>query len=205
MRKADLVKNHDKFEEDMDWYIDFIIRMLRAKQVVNYDDKLEILESLVIRLCAIWEAFIEGEMIDCLNIDCCSKYREELQLEIPEHPNKDLCEAILVGPGYLDFKSVDDIKTFAKKALPDDVNPFKKVRANPTAKRINELYVMRNYLSHYSGKSRRTLHKMYRDSWGLKTFRKPGDFLISYNGKRLIQYIEALLDASEQMRGIINL
>jgi hypothetical protein len=205
MRKADLAKNHDEFEKDMDWYIDFLNRMLGAKRVVNYYDKLEILESLVIRLCAIWEAFIEGEMIDCLNIDCCSRYGEELQLKIPENPNKDLCEAILVGSGYLDFKSVADIKSKAKKALPDEVNPFNLIRTNPTAKRIDELYIMRNYLSHYSGKSRRALMKMYQQNpWRLKNFREPGDFLFAYRGKRLIQYIEALLDASEQMRGIIS-
>jgi hypothetical protein len=204
MRKADLAKNHDKFEKDMDWYIDFLTRMLGAKRVVNYDDKLEILESLVIRLCALWEAFIEGEMIDCLNIDC-SKYKEELQLELPEHPTKDVCEAILVGAGYLDFKNVGDIKGFAKNVLPDDVNPFRLIKENPTGKRIDELYIMRNYLSHYSKKSRRTLMKMYqRNPWRLKNFRQPGDFLIAYRGRRLIQYIEALLYASEQMRGIIG-
>jgi hypothetical protein len=203
MRKADLAKIHDEFEEDMDWYIDFLIRMLRAKRVVQYYDKLEILESLVIRLCAIWEVFVGDEMIACLNIDS-SKCKEELQLRLPKHLSKDLCEAILVGHGYMDFKSVGDIKSFARKVLPDDVNPFNFIRTNPTAKRIDELYIMRNYLSHYSSKSRRTLHKMYQDSWDLKKFREPGDFLLAYSGKRLVQYIGAFLDASEQMRRIIG-
>ena len=202
MRKADIAKNHDDFEQDMDWYIDFLDRMLRAKRVVQYDDKLEILESLVVRICAIWEAFVEEEMIDCLNIDC-NQCKEELQLRLPKHMTKDLCEAILVGSGYLNFRHVDDIKKLAKQMLPDGVNPFKLIRANPTAKRINEFYTMRNYLSHYSGKSRRVLQKMYEDSWQLRKFYTPGEFLLAYSGKRLIQYIDAFLDASKQMRGII--
>ena len=108
-----------------------------------------------------------------------------------------------MGPGYLDFKNVGDIRGRAGKILPDDVNPFKLMRS-ATAKRIDELYVMRNFLSHYSGKSRRALMKMYqKPPWELKSFCQPGNFLIAYSGKRLIQYIEALLDASEQMRGII--
>ena len=107
MRKADLIKNHNEFEEDLHWYIDFIYRMLVAERVVKYDDKIEILESL------------------------------------------------------------------------------------------------RNYLSHYSGKSRRQLHKMYQDSWQLRKFREPGDFLMAYSGKRLVRYIQTFLDASEQMRVII--
>lgn len=202
MRKADLIKNHNEFEEDLHWYIDFIYRMIVAERVVKYDDKIEILESLVIRICAVWEAFIEGEMIDCLNIDC-STCKEELQLELPKHMARDLCEAILVGLGYLNFRSVDDIRRLAKRIFPDSVNPFRLIRTNPTARRINEFYTMRNYLSHYSGKSRRQLHKMHQDSWQLRKFREPGDFLMAYSGKRLVRYIQAFLDASEQMRVII--
>jgi len=172
------------------------------KRVEEEEDFFEILESLVIRLCAVWEAFIEGEMIDCLNIDC-SKYKEELQLKLPEHPSKDLCEAILIGSRYLDFKNVDDIKGFAKRILPKEVNPFKLIKP-ATARRINELYVMRNFLSHYSRKSRRALQRMYQDVWHLKKFRQPGDFLSSYSGKRLFHYIDALLDAAKQMRKIIS-
>jgi len=201
MRKADLAKNHDDFEDNMGWYIEFLERML--DQVKEEDDFVVILESLVIRLCAIWEAFVDDEMIACLNIDS-SKCKEELQLRLPKHLSKDLCEAILVGHGYMDFKSVGDIRNFAGRVLPDDVNPFKKIRTNPTAKRIDELYVMRNYLSHYSSKSRRTLHKMYQTAWHLKKFREPGNFLLAYYGKRLFQYIDAFLDASKQMRAIIS-
>jgi len=202
MRKADLLKNHDEFEGDLGWYADFIGRMLRAQRVVHQRDKVEILESLVIRICAIWEAFVEEEMVDCLNIDS-SRCREELQLRLPKHMTRDLCEAVLVGMGYLSFRSVNDMKRHARRLLPPDVNPFRLISNEPTAKRMDEFYIMRNYLSHYSGRSRRQLQKMYHDSWQLKRFRQPGDFLCSYSGARLIQYIEAFKDASNQMRGIV--
>jgi len=141
MRKADLIKNHNEFEDDLDWYIDFVDRMLTAQRVVRYYDKLEILESLVIRICAIWEAFIEGEIIDCLNIDC-SACQEELHLRLPKHMTRDLCEAILVGVGYLNLRNIDDIKRLAKRIFPDGVNPFRLIRANPTARRINEFVII---------------------------------------------------------------
>ena len=202
MRKADLIKNHDEFEEDMEWYKDFLQRVLRAQRVLgSRDDKLEIIESSLIRICALWEAFIEGEMIDCLNIDCkkCSEY---LQLELPRHLTRNLCEAVLLGTTYLDFKSVGDIKGFAKKVYPDVVNPFNKIHP-ATSKKIDEVYVMRNYLSHYSSKSRRALKQVYEGKYGLIKFRQPGDFLFSYAGRRLFGYIDAFLDASKQMRAII--
>lgn len=34
MRKADLIKNHNEFEDDLHWYIDFVDRMLVAQRVV---------------------------------------------------------------------------------------------------------------------------------------------------------------------------
>ena len=203
MRKADLAKNHEDFEGDMAWYINFLIRTLRAEGVIGTrEDKIEIVESSIIRICALWEAFVEGELIDCLNLDS-TKLSEDLKLDLPKHLSRSLCEAILIGRGYLDFKSVGDIKGFASKILPDDVNPFRLIKT-PTAKKIDELCVMRNYLSHYSSKAKRALRQMYKKSYRLERFREPGDFLLSRGGGRLIPYIEALLDASQQMRGIIQ-
>jgi hypothetical protein len=188
----------------MDWYIDFLARTLEAQRVIRTKvDKTEILESSIIRICALWEAFVEDELIDCLNLDS-SKFSEYLKLDLPKHLSRSLCEAILIGSRYLDFKSVGDIKGFANKVLPDDVNPFRLIKTNPTAKRIDEVYVMRNYLSHYSSKAKRALRQMYKKSYNLERFREPGDFLLSYAGNRLVPYIEAFLDASKQMRGIIT-
>jgi len=201
MRKADLEKNHDWFEEDMAWLTYYLGRMITARRVVRATDKIEIVESSIIRICALWEAFVEEELIDCLNLDC-SKFSEQLKLDLPKHLNRSLCEAILIGHRYLDFKSVDDIKSLARKFLADDVNPFRLIKA-PTAKKIDEVYTIRNYLSHYGGHARRRLQRMYNESYHLKKFRQPGDFLLSYQGKRLVAYIDAFLAASKQMRSLL--
>jgi len=86
--------------------------------------------------------------------------------------------------------------------LCDVNNPFKLI-ANPTANKIDEVYIIRNYLSHLSTKSERSLRQMYQDSYKLNNFRRPGDFLLSYNAKRLFQYVEAFFHSSQQMRKII--
>jgi hypothetical protein len=150
MRKANLAKNHEWFERDMHWHIDFLARMLGAQRVVKVEDKFEIIESSVIRICALWEAFVEDELVDCLNLDC-TKFSEYLQLDLPPHLKRPLCEAILIGHRYLDFKGVDDIRSFARKVLPDEVNPFRLIR-NPTAKKIDELYIMRISCFHMVGR-----------------------------------------------------
>ena len=203
MRKADLGKNHKDFEDDMDWHIEFLTRTLGAKHIIRTKaDKVEVVESSVIRICALWEAFVEEELIDCLNIDS-TRFSEYLGLGLPKNLSRNLCEAILIGHRYLDFKSVGDIKGLAKKLLPDHANPFQLIKSS-TAKRIDEAYLMRNYLSHYSSKSKRALRQMYKKSYNLNRFRKPGDFLLSVEGQRLVRYVKAFWDASKQMRRIIT-
>jgi len=190
----------------MYWYIDFLERTIGAERAApvggTKDDKAEIIESSIIRVCALWETLVENDLIDCLNLDS-TKLSKYLQLDLPDHLNKDLCEAILLGTTYLDFKKVGNIKGFAKNILPPYINPFRLIEG-PTEKKIDEAYTMRNYISHYSSKAKRGLCRMYQNSYNIRRFREPGDFLLSYGGNRLNPYITAFLDASEQMRGIIS-
>ena len=65
-------------------------------------------------------------MVTSLNRDS-TKYSTEIGLKLRKHLTKDESEAILIGHRYIDFKSVDDVKRFAKKHLVDKFNPFKLV------------------------------------------------------------------------------
>jgi hypothetical protein len=203
MRKADLAKNHDWFEEQIDWYMTFLRRTIGAQDIIKErHDKVEIIEASILRICAFWESFIIEELIDCLNLDC-SKFSAHLRLSLPKDMSKDMCAAVLLGDRYLDFKGVSDMKGFANKVLCDENNPFKLIE-NPMAKKIDEVYVIRNYLSHLSRNSERRLRQMYQNSYNLRNFVRPGDFLLSYRARRLYQYIESFFRSSKQMRGIIT-
>jgi hypothetical protein len=215
MRKADLTKNHDWFEEQINWFMSFLMRVKDA-QLINQEpidintkfvigetlDKIEIVESSILRICALWESFVEEELIDCLNLDC-SKFSEHLRLKLPKDMTRDTCAAALLGDRYLDFKSVGEIKNFAKKVLCQANNPFELIKKT-NSKKIDEIYIIRNYLSHYSRKSMRALRDMYLKSHNHRNFIRPGNFLLSNNADRLVQYIKSFVDSSQQMRGIIT-
>lgn len=205
MRKADLTKNHDWFEQEIIRYNDFLKRVknptLVVKGLLDKQDKYEITELSIVHICAIWESFIEEELIDCLNLDC-SKFSDYLRLDLPKDMNKDMCSAILLGDRYLDF-GIDNIKGRAKQVLCDENNPFKLIDKE-TCDKIKEVYTIRNYLSHLSRKSQWALLQTYETSYNLKKFIRPGKFLLSNNAKRLVRYIESFLIASQQMRGIIT-
>jgi hypothetical protein len=203
MRKADLTKNHDWFEVQINWYMDFLTRIKDAQSVIKEShDKTEIVEASMLRICALWESFVEEELVDCLNLDC-SKYSEYLGLKLKNNMPRNVCAAVLLSDRYRDFKSVGDIKGFAKKILCEDNNPFALIE-DVNVHSIDDLYKIRNFLSHESRMSKRALLKMYQESYHLNNFVRPGHFLLSHNARKLVQYIKAFYDASQEMRNIIT-
>jgi hypothetical protein len=139
-------------------------------------------------------------LIDCLNKDT-SQYSKHTGYYLPKHLSRDICNAMIFGIGYKDFKSVSHLKSFAKQVLVPGNNPFQKISKNPS-KKIDDYYVIRNYLAHYSYVAERKLEEMYKRK-GMRRFREPGDFLMSFNRgentPRSAIYILAFLEAANEM------
>ncbi len=199
MRKADLEKNHEPFDRALARYRGFIERVLGAQRVIRIKtEKEDIAESVLLRLCANWERFIDEHLVDCVNVDH-SQLNEFLGVTIPGHPCRNVCQAVLFGGGYKDFRSFGDIKGFTKKVLPDRSNPFLAV-TTAHADKIDEALKIRNYLAHYSAVSRRTLDRMYKQVHRFHRFEEPGRFLLGQQGRRLLAYFDAFKGASEDMK-----
>ena len=199
MRKSDLRRNHDPFDDALERYRGFIGKVIDAQRVIGTpQEKKDVAESVLLRLCANWERFIDEHLVDCVNRDP-SKLSSFLGVKIPGQPSKDLCHALLFGDQYRDFLSFGALKGFTKKLLPTDSNPFLEV-STAHAKKIDEVYKIRNYLSHYSAKSRRVLLAMYRKQYEMDRFLEPGQFLLSYRARRLWRYFDAFEGASTDMK-----
>lgn len=199
MRKSDLRHNHHKLDEAIGRYRSFLQRIIAAQRVIGLvQEKRDIAESVLLRLCANWESFVDEHLVDCLNVDH-SKLEDFLGVPVQAHPSKNLCTALIFGDGYRDFSSFGQLKGFTKRLLPNAANPFLEV--TPTqAKRIDEVYKIRNYLSHYSARSKRALHRMYNDEYDMTNFVEPGRFLLAYNSTRLWSYFDAFAGASKRMK-----
>ena len=199
MRKADLSQNHKLLDDSIERYREFLERVIKAKSVIRTrQEKRDIAESVLLRLCANWERFLEEHLIDCVNVNP-SELDKFLGVSIPAHPSKNLCAALIFSDKYRSFASFDELKGFSRKLLPDDSNPFLAVTRNQI-KHINEVYKIRNYLSHYSSKSRRLLQNMYSKEYRLNSFLQPGHFLLAHNAKRLWNYFKAFEGASNKMK-----
>jgi len=184
MRKSDLKKNHELFDESIERYRQFMEKIVNTQRVVSEtQEKRDLAESVILRLSANWERFVDEHLVDCVNCDH-SMLSEYFGTNIPANPGKDLCEALIFGAGYKDFRSVADLIRFSKKVLPETKNPFLLI-SKTHRKRIDEVYKIRNYLSHYSAVAQRSLRKMYKTEYGMDRFLEPGQFLLAYSAKRL--------------------
>lgn len=199
VRKSDLKKNHRTFDAALLRYRTFTEKIVNAQRVVSTAaEKRDVAESVLLRLCANWERFIDEHLVDCVNCNH-TKLSKYYSVAIPANPSWDLCHALIIGNEYTDFRSFGDLKSYAKKILPEDSNPFLQISKSHT-KKIDEVYKIRNYLSHYSAASRRALMKVYDETYEMVRFLEPGQFLLAYDAERLWAYFQAFDGASQNMK-----
>jgi len=199
MRKSDLIKKHDYYDATVERYRSFTSKVINAQRVLSgVEEKRDLVESVVLRLCANWEYFVDEYLVASVNKDH-SKLSDFLGVSIPPHPSAQLCQALIFGDSYRDFPSFGSLKGFSKKLLKNDSNPFLVVKQR-NWKKIDEVYAIRNYLSHYSSKARRTLFNMYKKNYDMSRFLEPGQFLLAYEAKRLWVYFDAFENASTDMK-----
>lgn len=207
MRKSSFEVTLGAFYSNMEMDIKFLVKVQEAKQVVkSLREKREVFEAYVFKICANWEIFSEVLLIDCLNKDT-TRYREFTGFKIPINISRETCKAIILGTGYLDFKSVSDLKRQARQVLVSQYNPFKEI-LGPNGEKIDEFFTIRNYLAHYSDAAKRSLEKIYRDRYSLRSFREPGEFLLAKDREerlpRMGVYIDNFIDTAEIMEKFLG-
>src|SRR5688572_25238251 len=132
MRKSDLKKNHEPFDAVVSRYRGFLKKIIAPQQVISSaEEKRDLAESVLLRLCAHWEKFIDEHLVDCVNRDH-TKLCDHFAVSIPENPSWDLCHALIIGTSYNDFRSFGDLKGYSKTILPDTSNPFLKITQGHT-------------------------------------------------------------------------
>ncbi len=199
MRKSDLPKNHDPFDEAVARYAAFMEKAINAQRVISTaQEKRDLAESVLLRLCAHWERFVDEHLVDCVNCDS-AKLSDFFGVTIPAHPKKGLCQALLFGDGYRDFRDFGALIGFTKKVLDEDSNPFLAI-SSTHRKRIDEVYRLRNYLSHYSARAKRSVRALYKAEYDLDRFFEPGQFLLAHDARRLWKYFDAFEGASDDMK-----
>lgn len=160
MRKSSFQVTFEHFDSNMAWDSIFLMRIEKARSVVkSADEKRSVFEAYVFSICTNWEILVETLLIDSLNKDTTA-YREFTGFEIPKNLSRETCKAIILGTGYVDFRSIGELIRRANNILVSHCNPFRAI-PRPNARKIDEFYKLRNYVAHYSESAKRSLEKMY--------------------------------------------
>jgi hypothetical protein len=214
----------DNFFADMIQHTDLLVKIIKAKGIIlSPDEEKEILpkllpaekrqihEAFVLRICATWEILAENVFIECLLHDT-SKYKDRTGITLPRKKlTRDICKGLVSGLGYFSFGDAGKLKGEAKKYLAERCNPFKEISSDITTK-INEFYLIRNYIAHRSNAAKQSLKRMYKQPYRMR-FRPPGNFLFDMvkfteageKGEqiRFANYSEAFEKAADEMAEFI--
>lgn len=177
MRKRSLRETFANFFKWMDVYRALLRKVRESTAPLSLRERREVFEAFVPKVAAQWNILVEELLIDCLNRDS-TKYAETFGERFPKHNISALCEVMITGIGYFDVKSFDDAKGKAARILVPALNPFPAVSALH-AKRIGQLFVIRNYVAHYSRVAERAYAKMCKGNFGMKRVREPSEFLFA--------------------------
>jgi len=115
----------------------------------------------------------------------------------------ELVRAIIFSDRYRDLHDLERTKGFYKKILCERYNLLLNVSKDQINK-ISFIYKIRNYLSHYSTFSKKTLIEGYMGLYKQNNFQKPGLFLNHGKGDRFMKLLSAFKMASINMRKLIK-
>lgn len=162
---------------------------LRGSLFSNYEAA-EIVEAFTVKTICDWEWYAEQMIYECLKLDT-SQLSVELGLALPSTISIDECAGYLSGLGYFDLKSATNLKAITKKILVKGQNPFENIGTDVRNK-IDDFYVLRNFVAHRSKKAKKSLLKMYT-KYDQNDFQEVCDFLLETNTKnssKTIRYQE---------------
>ena len=68
MRKSDLLSNHTPYDASLARYRSFMEKAFSAQRVIRTPvEKKDLAESVLLRLCANWEKFVDEHLVVCVN------------------------------------------------------------------------------------------------------------------------------------------
>lgn len=81
-------------------------------------------------------------------------------IDFPEHLTDELCEYLITGNGYFDFKGRDGLIKTIKRYVPDDHYLLAIIRNESHKSSLEHLSALRNYAAHDSTQSKNTAKKV---------------------------------------------
>ena len=110
-------------------------------------------DAAIIKLYAAFERMMIGALTGAINNDT-SMLSETTRVQFPKHLTDEVCEYIIVGGGYFNFRGRDGLIGEIKKYVPAEHYLVGAVKAPAYRRSLDQLCALRNYAAHDSKRSK---------------------------------------------------
>ncbi len=117
----------------------------------------------VIRLYKVFESLMQAMLVGAINNDS-STLEATTGIKFPRHLSKPVCEYIVTGGGYFDFKGRDGLIKTMKELLPNTHYLIVTVSDRQFSDALDQLSALRNYAAHGSSQSKAAALKSIKSS-----------------------------------------
>ena len=115
-------------------------------------------EQAIILLYKEFELLMLAAIVGAINNDT-KTISDRTEVNFPKHLNKGVCEYLVVGDGYFDFKGRSGLIEIIKTYVPDTHYLCKAVADPNYTAALDQLSALRNFAAHDSSKSRQAAYK----------------------------------------------
>ena len=150
-------------------------------------------DGAIINLYAAFERMIIGALTGAINNDT-SQLSATASVQFPEHLTDAVCEYIIIGNGYFNFRGRDGLIREIKKYVPDSHYLLQAVRETEYKTSLDRLSALRNYAAHHSKVSK----KKALESINQKRMGSAGSWLKRQS--RFQELVSSLLKLSKEIR-----
>ena len=157
MRKKSIKKPARKFREDVDEILEFIERTTRKTKAGGHlsdTDESWCHDLAIVRVYLEFEKFMLNCLVARINIDPTT-FSERKNCKFPKDMSAEVCEYLICGDGYFNFKGRDGLIKKIREVVPADHWLTEIVGDKDYTATLDKLSALRNFAAHESAVSKK--------------------------------------------------
>lgn len=150
-RKREIKKAAINFIAEVDLLLEYIATVSAGQTDAH---RSLIFDGAVIQLYRLFEGLMLDTLIGAINQDT-STVAQTIGVKFPKHLNDEVCEYLVIGKGYFDYKGRNGLIETIKKFVPETHYLVTIVKKDSYKLSLNVLSALRNHAAHQSDKSKK--------------------------------------------------
>ena len=154
-KKKSVRRCAQQFQEDTGVLLQFCAN---AERVLTDGEVSLVYDAAVIKLYTAFERMILGALVGAINNDT-KALSDNTLVRFPKHLTDEVCEYIITGKGYFDFRGPGGLIKEVRQYVPDTHYLVKRLKEQAYADSLNRMCALRNFAAHESHVAKRAALK----------------------------------------------